>query len=128
MSYPHIAVGLPHTAFTLRKSLGNQVVTSGNAGQRTVGNEIDIAQQVAASREHCRAEDLAPKAILHHIYGVIATPEESAIRRGRALAAKGHRLPLTDLVVATTAKRLNTYVYSTDPDFDLIDDLKRFRP
>jgi predicted nucleic acid-binding protein len=47
---------------------------------------------------------------------------------GRDLAAKGHRLPLTDLVVAATAKRLNAYVYSTDPDVDLIDDLKRFWP
>ena len=47
---------------------------------------------------------------------------------GRDLAAKGHEIPLTDLAVAVVAKRLNAFVYSTDPHFDVIPDLKRHLP
>jgi predicted nucleic acid-binding protein len=47
---------------------------------------------------------------------------------GRDLAAKGNKLPLTDLVVARIARRCHAWVYTTDPHFDLIPDLKRFRP
>jgi hypothetical protein len=35
---------------------------------------------------------------------------------------------LTDLVVAAVARRCNAWVYTTDPHFDLIPDLKRYRP
>jgi predicted nucleic acid-binding protein len=47
---------------------------------------------------------------------------------GRELASKGHRLPISDLVIGAIAKRLSEFLYSTDPHFDLIVDLKRFRP
>src|SRR5438093_11807875 len=47
---------------------------------------------------------------------------------GRELAANGHKLPLTDLVAASVAKRCDAWVYTTDPHFDLIPDLKRYRP
>ncbi len=45
---------------------------------------------------------------------------------GRELAASGHKLPLTDLVLAVLAKRLDATVYTTDPHFDLIPTLKRY--
>jgi predicted nucleic acid-binding protein len=47
---------------------------------------------------------------------------------GREFSAKGNKLPLTDLLVATSARRRNASVYTTDPHFDLIPDLKRFWP
>lgn len=47
---------------------------------------------------------------------------------GRDLAAKGQKLPLTDLVVATIAKRLDAFVYTVDPHFDSVPGLKRYRP
>jgi predicted nucleic acid-binding protein len=47
---------------------------------------------------------------------------------GRDLAAKGHKLPLTDLMVATVARRCDAWVYTTDPHFDYIPDLKRYWP
>jgi predicted nucleic acid-binding protein len=47
-------------------------------------------------------------------------------RLGRRLAAKGHVLPLTDLAAAAIALRTGSAIYSTDPHFDLIADLKRF--
>ncbi len=50
-----------------------------------------------------------------------------AARLGRRLAAVGHRLPLSDLILAAVSLRLDAEIYSTDPHFDLIGELKRFR-
>ena len=47
---------------------------------------------------------------------------------GRQIAAGGNRLPISDLLLATVARELNAAVYSTDPHFDLIPDLKRWWP
>lgn len=47
---------------------------------------------------------------------------------GRRLAAKGHRLPLTDLAIAAIVLRHDLMVYTIDPHFDLIDGMKRFSP
>ena len=49
-----------------------------------------------------------------------------AARLGRRLAATGHRLPLSDLILATVSLRLDAELYSTDPHFDLIAEVKRF--
>jgi predicted nucleic acid-binding protein len=46
----------------------------------------------------------------------------------RQLAARNHVLPMSDLVIATVARRNNCSVYSTDLHFDLIPDLRRFWP
>ncbi len=51
-----------------------------------------------------------------------------ASKLGRQLAAQGHVLPLSDLALAALALRLDCSIYSTDPHFDLIPDLKRFSP
>jgi predicted nucleic acid-binding protein len=51
-----------------------------------------------------------------------------AAELGRELAAKGHKLPLSDLLVASVAKRGRIWVYNSDPHFDLLSDLKRFSP
>lgn len=45
---------------------------------------------------------------------------------GRQLAANGHRLPLTDLVIAAVALRDDLFVYTVDPHFDHFPGLKRF--
>jgi len=47
---------------------------------------------------------------------------------GRGLAPRGQKLPLTDLVLAVVALRLNASVYTTDPHFDAVEGLKRFWP
>ena len=47
---------------------------------------------------------------------------------GRELAGNGHRLPLTDLVLAAIAERTQAWLYSTDPHFDLLPNLKRYKP
>lgn len=50
----------------------------------------------------------------------------SAAAIGRELAAAGHRLPLTDLVIAALARSRGLCVYTVDPHFDLFTDIKRF--
>lgn len=52
----------------------------------------------------------------------------AAADQGRELAMKGFSLPLTDLLVAAVSKRLDAFVYSTDPHFDHLPDLKRYWP
>ena len=49
-----------------------------------------------------------------------------AARLGRRLAADGHRLPLSDLVLGAISLRLDAEVYTSDPHFDLMVDVKRF--
>jgi predicted nucleic acid-binding protein len=52
---------------------------------------------------------------------------KNAGKLGAALAKRGSsKIPLTDLVIATVALRLDWQVYSTDPHFDLIPELKKF--
>ena len=52
----------------------------------------------------------------------------NAASLGRQLAAGGQRLPLTDLVIATIARRYDLSVHTVDPHFDLLADLRRYPP
>ena len=52
----------------------------------------------------------------------------AAAQLGSQLASRGHQLPLSDLAIGAGALEFDHAVYSTDPDFDLIPNLKRFRP
>jgi predicted nucleic acid-binding protein len=52
----------------------------------------------------------------------------AAAQLGRRLAARGHRLPLSDLILAAVARRRKCLVYSIDPHFDVIEGLDRFPP
>ena len=52
----------------------------------------------------------------------------AAAQLGRRLAAAGHDLPTTDLVLAAAAIRRDCSVYTTDPHFDLVPNLRRFVP
>jgi predicted nucleic acid-binding protein len=51
-----------------------------------------------------------------------------AARLGRRCAAAGHRLPLSDLILAAVALRHDAGIYTTDPHFDLIGEINRFVP
>jgi predicted nucleic acid-binding protein len=52
----------------------------------------------------------------------------SAADLGRELAAQGHHLPLSDMLLAAVVLRSDSWVYSTDPHFDVIPGLKRYWP
>ena len=51
----------------------------------------------------------------------------NAAALGRDVAAKGQDVPLTDLMIAALARRVRAFVFTSDPNFDLISGLKRFR-
>jgi predicted nucleic acid-binding protein len=51
----------------------------------------------------------------------------AAARLGRRFAATRQQLPLSDLVLAAVSLRTGAELYSTDPHFDLVPELKRFR-
>ena len=68
--------------------------------------------------------------VLRGLHFVETTWEDwrTAARLGRRLIANGHSLPLSDLVLAAVALERDLAVYSTDPHFNLIPDLKRYSP
>jgi predicted nucleic acid-binding protein len=47
---------------------------------------------------------------------------------GRTLTAAGNKLPLTDILIATFAIRRSASVYTTDPHFLIVPQLKRYLP
>jgi len=51
----------------------------------------------------------------------------AAGRLGRLMAARNHKLPMADLILAVTSIRHDCAVFTTDPHFDLVPGLKRFR-
>lgn len=63
-----------------------------------------------------------------HVLEITWDDWRTAARVGRRLIANGHALPLSDLVLAAVALEHDLAVYSTDPHFDLIPDLKRHSP
>jgi len=87
-----------------------------------------VAEVLLGFRRTDQADWVASRLRLAH-YGEPAWDHwRGAAELGRDLASKGHKLPLTDLVVATVVKHCNAWLYKTDPHFDLIPDLKRFWP
>jgi predicted nucleic acid-binding protein len=63
-----------------------------------------------------------------HFVEIGWTDWRSAARIGRHLIATGRTLPLSDLVIAAVALQRDMAVYTTDPHFDLVPELKRYSP
>ena len=87
-----------------------------------------VAEVLLGVRRTDQADWIASRLRQAHYVETDWNTWRAAAELGRDLAANGHKLPLTDLVVAVIAQRLDASVYSTDPHFDLIPDLKRYRP
>ena len=87
-----------------------------------------LSEVLLGFRRKDQADWVASRLQLAHYIEAGWDDWRAAANLGRDLAAKGNKLPLTDLVVAIIAKRCRAWVYTTDPHFDLIPDLKRFRP
>lgn len=87
-----------------------------------------LAEVLLGFRRKDQADWVASRLRSTHYFEASWNDWRSAAELGRDLAAKGNKLPLTDLVVAALAKRYRVSVYTNDPHFDLIAGLKRFRP
>jgi predicted nucleic acid-binding protein len=85
-----------------------------------------LAEVLCGIRKETEADWVA--SLLRGLHYVELTWQDwrAAARLSRQLAARGHALPLTDLALAAAARRLDCAVYSDDPHFDLLPDLKRF--
>jgi len=87
-----------------------------------------VAEVLLGFRRKDQADWVASRLRLAHYVEAGWNDWRAAADRDRDLAAKGQLLPLTDLLVAAVALRCQAAVYTTDPHFDLLDELKRYRP
>ena len=87
-----------------------------------------LAEVLLGFRRKAQADWVASRLRAAHFFEATWDDWKLAAEIGRELATKGHAIPITDLVVAAVAKRTDTAVYSTDPHFDLIIELKRYYP
>jgi len=85
-----------------------------------------LAEVLRGFRRTEEADWVASRMRLAHYFEPAWDDWRDAATLGRELASKKQDIPLTDLVIATLALRLKAFVYSTDPHFDSIPDLKRF--
>ena len=87
-----------------------------------------VAEVLLGIRRRDQADWVASRLKLAHYVEADWDDWRAAAELGRDLAARGHHLPLSDLLLGIVARDLDAAVYSTDPHFDLIPDLKRFEP
>ena len=86
-----------------------------------------VAEVLLGFRRKDQANWVASRLRMAHYVEVGWNDWRSSADLGRELASQGKKLPLTDLLVASVAKRCNSWIYTTDPRFDLIPGLKRYR-
>ena len=87
-----------------------------------------VAEVLLGIRRRDQADWIASRLKVAHYVEADWDDWRSAAELGRELAAHGNQLPLSDLLLAIVARNLDASVYSTDPHFDLVPDLKRFWP
>jgi predicted nucleic acid-binding protein len=87
-----------------------------------------VAEVLLGFRRKDQADWVSSRLQLAHYVEAGWDDWRAAADLGRDHAAKGNKLPLTDLVVAAVERRCRAWVYTSDPHFDLILDLKRFWP
>jgi predicted nucleic acid-binding protein len=87
-----------------------------------------VAEVLLGFRRKEQADWIASRLRLVHHPETIWDDWRMAAEIGRGLATSGHSLPVSDLLIIAVAKRIDVSVYSTDPHFDLVPDLKRYRP
>lgn len=87
-----------------------------------------VAEILLGFRRKDQADWVASRLRMAHFQDAGWADWQAAAELGRDLAAKGHKIPLTDLLLATVTLRCDAWLYTTDPHFDLIPALKRHRP
>jgi hypothetical protein len=87
-----------------------------------------MAEILLGFRRKDQADWAASRLRMAHLVDTNWDDWQAAATLGRELASKGHKLPLTDLVLAVIAMRVGAWLYTTDPHFDLIPEIRRYRP
>jgi predicted nucleic acid-binding protein len=86
-----------------------------------------LAEVLRGFRRTDQADWVASRLRLAHYLEPAWEDWRNAAALGREIAAKGYDVPLTDLVIAALARRVQAFVFTSDPHFDLIPGLKRYR-
>ena len=86
-----------------------------------------LAEVLRGFRRTDQADWVASRMRLVHYFEPTWEDWRNAAALGRQLAASGHDIPLTELVLASLAQRIQASVFTSDPHFDLITGLKRCR-
>jgi predicted nucleic acid-binding protein len=84
-----------------------------------------LAEVLRGFRRTDQADWVASRLRLAHYLEPTWDDWRNAAALGRELAAKVRDVPLTDLVIAALAQRVQASVFSSDPHFDLVPGLKR---
>lgn len=87
-----------------------------------------VAEVLMGFRRREQADWVASRLRLAHYLEADWDDWKSAAEIGRLLARRNHRIPLSDLLVASVAKRRQSWIYSTGPHFDVIPEIKRYSP
>jgi predicted nucleic acid-binding protein len=85
-----------------------------------------LAEVLRGFRRTEEADWVASRLRLAHYLEPSWEDWRAAAALGRQVASKGHDVPLTDLVIAALATRVQAFVFTSDPHFDLIPGLKRY--
>jgi len=86
-----------------------------------------LAEVLRGFRRTEQANWVASRLRLAHYLEPTWDDWRQAATLGRELAAKSHDVPLTDLIIAALARRVQSPVFTSDPHFDLIPGLRRYR-
>jgi len=84
-----------------------------------------LAEVLRGFRRTDQADWAASRLRLAHYIEPTWEDWRNAASLGRQLAARGHDVPLTDLIISALAHRVSAFVFTSDPHFDLIPGLKR---
>ena len=87
-----------------------------------------VAEILIGFRRRDQSDWVASRLRMAHFVDAGWDDWQAASDLGRELVSKGHKIPLTDLLLAVVARRCNSWLFTTDPHFDLIPDLRRHRP
>jgi predicted nucleic acid-binding protein len=87
-----------------------------------------IAEILLGFRRKVQADWVASRLQSAHYVEASWDDWRAAADLGSDRAAQAKKLPLTDLLVAAVAERCRAWIYTSDPHFDLIPNLKRYRP
>ncbi len=114
------------TVFSKSNSVGNRAVEKLIEQDRVVMIGPVLAEVLYGFRRRQQADWAASR--LKNLGWIEVEWDDwrEAASLGRQLAPGGHRLPLTDLVIAAVALRHDLCVYTVDPHFGLFADLKQF--
>jgi predicted nucleic acid-binding protein len=86
-----------------------------------------VAEVFRGFRRREQADWVASRLRLAHYFEPTWEDWRDSATLGRELAVMGQNIPLTDLVISALAQRIQAFIFTSGPHFDVIRGLKRHR-